>query len=333
MRNRLFKQLGDFKVNHCEINKIFMIMTDITKYKLNHSMLRVKDPSASVAFYERLGMSVLQKFQFPEYKLDLYFLAYNSPKSASHGKHTSDREGVVELSHDYGAGDTHDENEHPKGFGHICLSVDNVQAACKKLSDAGYKSQEMLQDGSSFISDPDEYRVKLVLQNLIHESENGTDVQSYKMNHTMLRIKDKDVSLNFYKDVLGMTLEHTSSNPDAVFDSYLLGYGSPVANDNIHGTDPRSKREGMVELTWNHGTEKKQGMVYDNGNKGPEGFGHICISVDDIVAACERFEEKGVSWQKRLMDGPFRIAFIHDPDEYLIEIIQNESFKPAGHEI
>lgn len=221
------------------------------------------------------------------------------------------------MSHDYGDGDTHDKNEHPKGFGHICLSVENVQAACKRLSNAGYKSQEMLQDGSAFISDPDAYRVKLIAQNPIHESENGTDVQSYKMYHTMLRIKDKDVSLNFYKEVLGMTLEHTSRNPDAGFDSYLLGYGSLIANDNIHGTNAESKREGMLELTWNYGTEKKQGMVYENGNKGPEGFGHICISVDDIVAACERFEEKGVSWQKRLMDGPFRIAFIHDPDGYV----------------
>ncbi|CAG8977794.1 hypothetical protein HYALB_00010879 [Hymenoscyphus albidus] len=308
-------------------------MTDLTKYKLNHSMLRIKDPSASVAFYERLGMSVLQKFQFPEYKLELYFLAYDSPKSVSQGKHTSDRGGVIELSYDYSVGDTHEENQHPKGFGHICLSVDNVQSACREMSNAGYKSQEMLQDGSAFIFDPDEYRVKLVSQNPIHESENGTDVQSYKMNHTMLHIKDKDVSLKFYQDVLGMTLEYTSNSPDALFDNYLLGYGSPVTYDNVHGTDSRRKHEGLLELTWNRETGKKQGVVYDNGNKGTEGLGHICVSVDDIVAACKRFEEMGVSWQKRLMDGPFRIAFIYDPDEYLIEIIQNESFKPAGHEI
>jgi lactoylglutathione lyase len=257
----------------------------------------------------------------------------DSPKSLSQGKHQSDREGVIELSHDYSAGDTNDENDHPKGFGHICLSVDNVQAACTKLSDAGYKSQEMLQDGFAFISDPDGYTVKLVLQSGIHESENGTDVQSYKMSHTMLRIKDKDVSLNFYKDVLGMTLEHTSSNPGADSESYLLGYGSPVANDNSNGTDPRSKREGMLELTWNYGTEKKEGMVYDNGNKGPEGFGHICVSVDDTAAACERFEEKHVSWQKRLMDGPFRIAFIYDPDGYVsasLALLQKYNISPSN---
>lgn len=36
-------------------------MTDPSKYKFNHSMLRVKDPKASLAFYKHLGMSVVGK--------------------------------------------------------------------------------------------------------------------------------------------------------------------------------------------------------------------------------------------------------------------------------
>ena len=38
-------------------------MTDPSKYKFNHSMLRVKDPKASLAFYKHLGMSVVGKWQ------------------------------------------------------------------------------------------------------------------------------------------------------------------------------------------------------------------------------------------------------------------------------
>ncbi|KAH8589808.1 Glyoxalase/Bleomycin resistance protein/Dihydroxybiphenyl dioxygenase [Bisporella sp. PMI_857] len=309
-------------------------MTDTTKYKLNHSMIRVKDPEASVTFYEYLGMSVLQKFQFPDYKLDLYFLAYDSPKSASCGKHMSDREGVLELSYTYGIEKTHNGNKDPKGFGHICVSVDNIQAACKRLSDAGYKFQATLQGGYAFVLDPDEYWVKLIAQNPVHETENvtATDVQCYKMHHTMLRVKDKDVSLKFYEDIFGMTPKHTFRNPEAGFDSYFLGYGLPGRNSNIDRPNPEANSEGLLELTWNYGTEKKDGVVYHNGNSEPEGFGHICISVDDLEAACERFDKKGVSWQKRIMDGPFRVAFIFEPDGYFVEIIQNERFKPAGHE-
>lgn len=47
-------------------------------------------------------MSQVNKFSFPDNKFDLYFLAYDSPKSVSHGNHWTDREGIVELTHNYG---------------------------------------------------------------------------------------------------------------------------------------------------------------------------------------------------------------------------------------
>lgn len=55
--------------------------------------LRVKDPKASVKFYEFLGLKQINKLENPDNKFDLYFLAYDSPKAASAGKHWSDREG------------------------------------------------------------------------------------------------------------------------------------------------------------------------------------------------------------------------------------------------
>ena len=55
---------------------------------------------------------------------------------------------------------------------------------------------------------------------------------------------------------------------------------------------------------------------------------NIGVSVDDLDAACQRFEEQGVSWKKRLTDGRMKnVAFILDPDNYWIEIIQNEKLK------
>lgn len=50
-------------------------------------------------------------------------------------------------------------------------------------------------------------------------------------------------------------------------------------------------------------------------------FGHICVAVDDLDAACARFEEKKVNWKKRLTDGRMKnIAFVLDPDGYWIEV-------------
>jgi lactoylglutathione lyase len=86
------------------------------------------------------------------------------------------------------------------------------------------------------------------------------------------------------------------------------------------------RQPGVLELTHNHGTEKEATTPYHNGNSEPRGFGHLCISVPDVVAACERFEALGVTFQKKLSDGRMRhIAFIRDPDDYWIEILQPTS--------
>ena len=144
----------------------------------------------------------------------------------------------------------------------------------------------------------------------------------------MMRVKSQEASLKFYQDVMGMTLMRTSENKDAGFNLYFLGYGPPAGEKSANGVNPTAEREGLLELTWNYGSEKEQGPVYTSGNEEPKGFGHICVSVDNLEAACARFEEKGVTWKKRLTDGRMKsIAFVLDPDNYWIEVIQNEKLK------
>lgn len=80
----------------------------------------------------------------------------DSPKAVSHKNHWTDREGIIELTHNYGT--ENDPNyktcngnkDHGKGFGHVCISVDNIQAACKRISDAGYKFQKKLEVCNTF---------------------------------------------------------------------------------------------------------------------------------------------------------------------------------------
>jgi lactoylglutathione lyase len=140
----------------------------------------------------------------------------------------------------------------------------------------------------------------------------------------MLRVKDAKASLNYYQNILGMTLIRTHENKEAKFTNYFLAYppAYPIpASSEPHWT---AHREGILELTHNHGTEDDASFSYHDGNKEPQGFGHICISVDDIHASCAYFEEKKVNFKKRLTDGRMRhIAFILDPDGYWIEVIQN----------
>ena len=127
----------------------------------------------------------------------------------------------------------------------------------------------------------------------------------------MLRVKDIEKSLSFYQDVMGMELMRSRENPDAGFSLYFLGYGPSEPKEPIEGVNLLAEREGLLELTWNHGTEKDASFSYHDGNSEPQGFGHICISVDDLDSACSRFEEKNVNWKKKLTDGRMKnVAFI-----------------------
>lgn len=317
--------------------------TETKNYKFNHSMLRVKDPKASVKFYEFLGMSLIKKLEFPDNKFDLYFLAYDSPKALSSGNSTFDREGVVELTHNYGTENddsytVNNGNKEPhRGFGHICISVDHIQAACNRIEQAGYKFQKKLTDGRmksiAFALDPDGYWVEIVSLKIGTKGADdpneptdpsATDPATYRMNHTMLRVKDAEKSLKFYQETMGMTLLRTNKQEAAGFNLYFLGYpGTKGVPEGGFTAD----YEGILELTWNYGTEKDADFKYHDGNSEPQGFGHICISVDNIDAACERFETLNVNWKKRLTDGRMKnVAFVLDPDGYWIEIVQNEKF-------
>ena len=157
----------------------------------------------------------------------------------------------------------------------------------------------------------------------------SAETADYRMNQTMLRIKDPQASIPFYRDVLGMTLLDRYDFPDMEFTLYFMGY--PDASD---GPVPEGRaeragwvfgRKALIELTHNWGTEADDDFPgYHNGNEDPRGFGHIGISVPDVYAACERFEQLGVEFVKRPDDGSMKgLAFIRDPDGYWIEVLSS----------
>ncbi|KAM6501515.1 Glyoxalase/Bleomycin resistance protein/Dihydroxybiphenyl dioxygenase [Amanita muscaria] len=151
----------------------------------------------------------------------------------------------------------------------------------------------------------------------------SAETASFKFNHTMIRVKDPKQSLAFYQDVLGMDL--LSKLDFADFTLYFLAFnhtGKELSDEEKK--QARFSREGVLELTHNHGTENDPNFQgYASGNAEPgKGFGHIAIAVDDVDKACERFESLGVKFKKRPTDGKMKnIAFILDPDGYWVEIV------------
>lgn len=148
--------------------------------------------------------------------------------------------------------------------------------------------------------------------------------QDYVFNHSMLRVKDPERSLDFYTRVMGMRLLRRLDFEEGRFSLYFLAMtkGETVPEEVGERQRYTFGRQSVLELTHNWGTEDDD-STYHNGNSEPRGFGHICFAVPDIRAACARFEELGVNFVKRLDSGKMKdVAFISDPDNYWIELVQ-----------
>lgn len=152
--------------------------------------------------------------------------------------------------------------------------------------------------------------------------------EDFVFNQTMLRVKDPVRSLDFYMNVMGMSLIKKMPFPSMGFTLYFLGYArvsdEPIPNAPQARAAYAFRQKAMLELTHNWGTENDEGFPgYHSGNEEPRGFGHIGMCVPDVEAACERFASLGVEFVKRPNDGRMKgLAFIKDPDGYWIEILE-----------
>ena len=119
----------------------------------------------------------------------------------------------------------------------------------------------------------------------------------------MLRVGDLKRAIDFYTNVLGMTLLRTTERPEQKYSLAFVGYG----------TNPD---HAELELTYNHGVEN-----YEIGTA----FGHLAIGVPDVYVACDRIRASGGNITREpgpVKGGSTVIAFVTDPDGYKIELIQ-----------
>ncbi|WP_425409344.1 lactoylglutathione lyase [Hyphococcus sp.] len=162
-------------------------------YILNQTMLRVKDPQRSLAFYQDvMGMTLLKRLDFKSMSFSLYFLGYvrendEQPPEDSKARtiYTFKQKGLLELTHNWGTEkdksfEYHNGNDDPRGFGHIGISVPSVDAACKRFERLGVEFVKRPNDGSmkgiAFIKDPDGYWIEVL-------SAEGTEAIAAQFNN------------------------------------------------------------------------------------------------------------------------------------------------------
>lgn len=117
--------------------------------KYLHTMVRVTDLDASLAFYcDQLGLVEVRRKEVPAGRFTLVFLAAPGDESAQ-----------VELTWNW------DPEEYTGGrnFGHLAYAVDDIYAFCQKLMDAGVTINRPPRDGHmAFIRSPDGISVELI---------------------------------------------------------------------------------------------------------------------------------------------------------------------------
>ena len=124
--------------------------------------------------------------------------------------------------------------------------------------------------------------------------------------HTMVRVRDLDVALRFYRDLLGLEELRRKDVPQGRYTLVFLAA-------------PGQRDVAELELTFNWDPE-------DYG--GARNFGHLAYQVDDIYAVCQRFQDAGVVVNRPPRDG--HMAFVRSPDGISIELLQKgEALAPA----
>jgi lactoylglutathione lyase len=149
-------------------------------FVLNQTMLRIRDPQASLDFYTRiLGMTLLRRIEVPAGRFTLYFLGL--PHASALDAMPADEKArtewlfaqpaLLELTHNWGTENDpeagyHDGNSEPRGFGHIGIAVPDVYEACARFEALGVEFVKRPDDGMmkglAFILDPDGYWVEIL---------------------------------------------------------------------------------------------------------------------------------------------------------------------------
>lgn len=117
----------------------------------------------------------------------------------------------------------------------------------------------------------------------------------FTFNHNNFNVLDLQKSIAFYEEALGLKVVRKYKAPDGSFILVYLGDGVT---------------QHQLELTWLR--DRKEPY-----NLGENEF-HLAMAVDDMEAAHAKHEKMGcICFENKAMG----IYFIHDPDNYWVEII------------
>ena len=124
--------------------------------------------------------------------------------------------------------------------------------------------------------------------------------------HTMVRVKDLDKSIAFFK-LVGLVQTRRSDYEKGRFSLVFMA--------------PEGQEDFPVELTYNW--DGDEGLPSDSRH-----FGHLAYLVDNIYDMCQYLQENGVVINRPPRDG--HMAFVRSPDNISVELLQKGDALPPA---
>lgn len=118
--------------------------------KYLHTMVRVKNLEASMAFYALFGLKETRRYDSEAGRFSLIFMAPEGQEECP-----------IELTYNWDGDDAlPDDSRH---FGHLAYEVDDIYAVCQHLLDAGVTINRPPHDGRmAFVRSPDNISIELL---------------------------------------------------------------------------------------------------------------------------------------------------------------------------
>ena len=138
--------------------------------------------------------------------------------------------------------------------------------------------------------------------------EKTVDDITFRIRHTMMLVSDLDRSIDFYTRLLGMDVQRLRPTPEKNERVGYLGYGSEDKNPGL-------------ELIETGGPGRIKEM--------PTWYGHVALYVSDLYRLCEKLKAESVKFtlgpQPNRPGSHDHVAFIQDPDGYVLELTERHS--------
>lgn len=129
-----------------------------------HTMIRVTDPDATIAFFELLGLKEVRRMENEKGRFTLIFLAADEDMNAPGERAKAE----VELTYNW------DPEPYSGGrnFGHLAYRVDNIYDTCQRLMDGGVTINRPPRDGHmAFVKTPDGISIELLQNGVLDPAE------------------------------------------------------------------------------------------------------------------------------------------------------------------